>query len=186
MLAIALGLSAILVTATTIWQAVTKSVNPEDPDASFWYAFTGACIYLPLLLIASAISPWAGAATLLLSLAAALSTAKHAIYQRARQRTERNEYFNATNQQMLTDRHDSVLNRWIRYELDPAARIDYPGMHDIHVPEISALTQALARAEQFRARPASTTAENAQGGYRLAITALEEAFQNAESKITGA
>ena len=185
MLAVALGLLSILIGTTTLWHSITKSSNPDDPDASFWYAFTGACIYLPLLLITATISPWLGAATLLTTIAMCLLTFKHAAQALGHRRAEQHSQAQALNRLGLTTRHDSVLIRWSRYELDPASSIDYPAMHDIHVPEVSDLAQALARAEQLRNSPTTADPKNPRGSYKQAIAALEAAFVKAERKITG-
>ena len=185
MLAIALGLLSIIVGTTTLWHTITKASNPDDPDASFWYAFTGSCIYLPLLLITATISPWAGAATLLSTVALCLATAKHARQTLEHRRAEQHSQEQLSNLSVLTDRHDSVLQRWSNYELDPAFSIDYPAMHDVHIPEISALARALARAESLRQSLMESDQRNLQASYKQAISSLEAAFGKAERKITG-
>jgi len=68
-----------------------------------------------------------------------------------------------------------VALRWSRFELDPAAAIDFPDMSDIRVAETALLARAMAKAEALRYGP-----EQALAGYREAVAALEQAYRRAE------
>ncbi|WP_051619892.1 hypothetical protein [Haematomicrobium sanguinis] len=70
-------------------------------------------------------------------------------------------------------KHDDILKKWRRYELDLAYMIDYPAMADPRVKETSDMINAMQDAEELRD---STDV----GDYRDAVAAFELAFQQAE------
>lgn len=70
-------------------------------------------------------------------------------------------------------KHDGILKKWRRYELDLAYMIDYPAMADPRVKETSDMINAMQDAEELRD---STDV----GDYRDAVAAFELAFQRAE------
>ena len=52
---------------------------------------------------------------------------------------------------MLLGTHSMLLERWRRYELDPAYCIDYPAMTDVRLPQTAEVIKAMREAEQLRA-----------------------------------
>jgi hypothetical protein len=44
-----------------------------------------------------------------------------------------------------------LLERWRRYELDPAYCIDFPAMTDVRLPHTAAVIKAMREADQLRA-----------------------------------
>ena len=71
-------------------------------------------------------------------------------------------------------RHDELLLRWRRYELDPACNIDYPELTDVRRPETSALIKAMRTADQLRTA-AHSTYPDAVGSLAATLAAAERA-----------
>ena len=70
-------------------------------------------------------------------------------------------------------KHDDILKKWRRYELDLAYMIDYPAMADPRVKTTSDMINAMQNAEALR--------DSADvGDYRDALAAFDLAFQRAE------
>lgn len=171
MLAPILGALAVITGALTIWFVKTRPATQQDPDSTFWYAFTGVCTVVPLLLGVGLINRWFGMATLAMVAAAVLATTRLSTNAlRRRLAGEQASLFFAEHS-ALAIRHAAVLKAWSRYELDPAAAIAHPDMNDVDAPETAKLVRALAEAEAARATGA---------GYRQAVVGLEAAFRRAE------
>ena len=178
MFAQAFGLLAVSTGIATAWLVNTRPSRERDPDARFWYGFTGSCMVATLLLIAVSLDRWVGALSLAMIAAGALATGRLATRSVEKRAVAESDSRRDSEHAALVARHDSVLRAWGRYVLDPAAAIDFPAMNDVHVPEVSSLAKALAEAEQLRAHLHSTAAEPA--GYLQAIGRLEAAFSRAE------
>ncbi|GAA1499088.1 hypothetical protein GCM10009628_40930 [Paeniglutamicibacter kerguelensis] len=186
MVAPTLGLLAILVGIATAWLVNTRPSREQDPDARFWYGFTGFCLLAPMLLIAAMLDRWIGALALVMIAASALATGKLAARRVENLAAAESQSRRAAEHAALAARHDSVLRAWSRYALDPAAAIDFPAMNDVHVPEVSTLAKALAEAELLRRDPQTPASEHAGTGYLQAIGRLETAFRLAEQAAADA
>lgn len=185
MLALALGLGSIVVAAMTIWHATLKPSTPEDPDARFWISFTGFCVYLPLLLITTTISPPIAAMTLLLTAGSCIYVGKLALTRLTHEQAEKESVRLFSVQQLINERHNTVLRRWSHYEIDSRAHFDFPDMHNIDNPEISALIRALSHAERLRDLRTSTGSKYDNRAYDQAVRLLENAFDSAERRLAG-
>lgn len=75
--------------------------------------------------------------------------------------------------------HDALLRRWVKYELEPAAAIDFPAMSDVRVPEISALIKALGAAAAHRNALVDPRDDGVRT-YQRAVTALAGSLATAE------
>lgn len=183
MLVQTLGLLALLMGVATVWLAITKSSHDNDPDAKFWYGFTGIFAIAPILLIAVLNDRRFGVLAMLVVVAACLVAGKFANRNVAKQASEASASMLDAQYAALGERQDSVLSAWSRYELDPAAAIEFPAMNDVAVPEVSALATALAEAERLRREPGSPASEHTVAGYRQAVCRLETTFRRAEHTI---
>lgn len=185
MLVVTLGVLVVLVvltTAGTVWLVKTRPCQEHDPDTKFWYGFAGLCVLAPTILISAAASPWAALTLLAVSAGTGCwvnKLASHSVAVRIAT-TARSQH--AREQAALAARHEEVLTRWSRYELDPGAAIDFPSMSDVRVPETSALVKAAALAGQLRRDTDGGTSPGGQGepSYSEAIMLLELAFHRAE------
>lgn len=144
----------------------------ERSDQLFWDLFLGSCVAVPALLIPAFISPWAGlflgGAGLAAGVAAYRGTPRYLAWRSGR-RTSR---LQVTAHQQAQARHDELMARWRRYELDPACLIDYPALTDVRAPETSALIKAMRQADALRAVP--------HQGYPDAVTSLGATLAAAE------
>ena len=124
--------------------------TPEGGDQLFWDLFLGSCVALPALLIPALVSPWAG--LVLAGAAAAAGIAAHRGSPRllAWRNARREERQRLSAHLAAGVRHDELMRRWRRYELDPACSIDYPALTDVRLPETSALIKAMRTADQLR------------------------------------
>lgn len=179
MLAPILGALAILACALTVWLIRTRSTTEQDPDAAFWYAFTGACVLAPLVLGAAVLDPWLGMAVVAAVAFTALATNKVSTGSLQRRLAGEQASLLANEHALLAARHDSVLKAWSRYELDPGAALDHPAMNDVGIPATAALTRALAAAEQLRYQMAPAAAATGTN-YQQAVVGLESAFALAQ------
>lgn len=177
MLAPTLGAFAILSCALTVWLIRTRPATEQDPDAPFWYAFTGACVVVPLVLGAALWAPWLGMAVMAAVAFTALATNKVSTGTLQRRLAGEQASLLANEHALLAARHDSVLRAWSRYELDPGSAIDHPAMNDVGIPATAALTRALAAAEQLRYQPAAAATGT---NYHQAVLGLESAFALAQ------
>jgi hypothetical protein len=146
--------------------------EPGRSDQLFWDLFLGSAVALPALLIPALTSAWAG-----LFLAGAAVAAGAAAYRGSPRlvawlsvRRQRREYLPLHTAAQAE--HGVLLERWRRYELDPAYCIDYPGMTDVRLPETAAVIKAMREAEQLRAA--------GQQGYPPAVERLGRALAEAE------
>ncbi|MFF5790967.1 hypothetical protein ACFY5D_02845 [Paeniglutamicibacter sp. NPDC012692] len=174
------GLLAILTGVATAWLVNTRPSRERDPDAKFWYGFTGYCVVATLLLIAASQDRWVGALSLAVIAAGTLATGRLATCSVEKRAAAESDALRTAAHAALVARHDSVLRAWGRYALDPAAAIDFPAMNDVHVPEVSGLAKALAEAELLRRSPDAPEADPSGAGYHRAIDRLEAAFRRAE------
>lgn len=171
-----LAVLVVVTTAATVWLAKVRPALEHDPDTQFWYIFAGLCVLLPAILITVALNRWAGAALALLAAGAWWWSNRVVAVRQTLQAGAAARRKSDAERQALYARHNSVLARWGRYELDPARSIDFPAMTDVRVPETSALVKAMAKAEQLRRhQDADRTAE-----YRTAVAVLEGALRAAE------
>ena len=144
----------------------------ERSDQLFWDLFLGSAVAVPALLIPTLISPWTGlflgGAGVAAGVAAYLWTPKYLT-----RRTARNDYRALESAHLAAQaRHDELIARWRRYELDPACSIDYPALTDVRTPETSALIKAMRQADELRNSP--------HRGYPDAVTSLGATLAAAE------
>lgn len=144
----------------------------ERPDQLFWDLFLGSAVAAPALLIPTLISPWTGiflgGAGVAAGVAAYLGTPKYLA-----RRTARSEYRALESAHLAARaRHDELIARWRRYELDPACSIDYPDLTDVRTPETSALIKAMRQADALRSVP--------HQGYPDAVSSLGATLAAAE------
>jgi hypothetical protein len=144
----------------------------ERPDQLFWDLFLGSSVAVPALLIPAAISPWAGlflgGAAVAAGVAAYRGSPRYLAWRSGR----RDSRLQAALHREAQARHDELISRWRRYELDPACTIDYPALTDVRTPETSALIKAMRQAEVLRALP--------HQGYPDAVTSLGATLAAAE------
>lgn len=154
--------AALLIVAVAATVVSLRRKQGNEPDAAFWNAFAGLTVIMPALLVPALASPAVG--LLLLGLAAA--TAAATLY---------GERLHSRQSLLVAAaaRHQAVLRRWRRYELDPARQIDYPDMSDPRVPSTAAFFRAMRRAENSRIL--------FDGGYPAAVEQLSRALAEAES-----
>lgn len=162
--------------ALTVRLIRTRPVTEQDPDAPFWYAFTGACVTAPMILGASILDPWLGIAIVAAVTGTAVATDKVSTGTVQRRLAGEHASRVANEHALLAARHDSVLRAWSRYELDPGAALEHPGMNDVSIPATAALTRALAAAEHLRHQPVQSPEVAGQIDYHQAIAGLEHAF----------
>lgn len=178
-----------LTAAVTVWLIRARAPQEHDPDSTFWYAFAGFSVAAPLILIPALASNLMSLALLSLALATTVVTHKllvrrHIIAAATAHHGQLSLTLGAASQQ-----HDALLARWGRYELDPAATIDFPTMSDVRVPETSALIKALGAAARLRNSIEPLTEESpADDGvaeYQRAVTTLADALATAEQAAHG-
>lgn len=184
MLAPTLGLLAMLLGIASAWLMVSGPSLEQDPDARFWYGFCGFCVLAPLALGAALLNPWAGVAVLVAACGACLATYRFLVHEAAQRTAAEVDSRLAAGHSAFEARHDQVLRGWSRYELDPAAAIQSPGMNDVHFPETAALAKALAQAEHLRGRQPTGAADGIGTDYRRAVIELESAFTLAEQSLS--
>jgi hypothetical protein len=125
--------------------------KPERSDQLFWDFFLGSAVALPALLIPTLASAWAGLFLTGAAVASGIAAYRTSprltawLSDRRRQREYLPLYSAAQAE------HSVLLERWRRYELDPAYCIDYPAMTDVRLPQTAAVIKAMREAEQLRA-----------------------------------
>ncbi|MEQ4520921.1 hypothetical protein ABLI39_16345 [Pseudarthrobacter sp. B907] len=147
------------------------------PDAVFWDGFAGLAIIAPAVLLPSLASPPTGLLLTALAVAAAALSYRltpHLFRWREVRRAARDA---SAADAAAAERHREALERWRRYELDPAFCIDFPAMSDPRRPETSAMLKAMKAAEQQRTWAGRGPAS---GGYSSAVDRLERALAKAE------
>jgi hypothetical protein len=182
-LAPTLGLLAVFMGIATTRFMVAGPTPEQDPDARFWYGFCGLSVVAPLALGAALVNPWAGAAVSAAVFGACFATCRYLRREAERRTAAEAGSRLAAEQSALEARHENVLKAWSRYELDPAAAIEHPGMNDVHVPETAEVATALAQAELLRNLAPLPASDGAGTGYRQAVTDLEAAFRRAEQAL---
>ena len=174
-----LAVLAMVTAATTVWLVHMRRDQESDQDATFWYSFAGLCVLAPLTLIPA----WKNnAASLgLLALAAGSAIAMHMLLRRQQTiaSAANHRAMIAATLATTAAQHNALVSRWSRYELDPAAAIDFPTMTDIRVPETSRLIRAVAAAARFR--PAELDTQDCAAEYQQAVATLAEALAAAEN-----
>lgn len=138
----------------------------KEPDAIFWNIFAGLVVIVPAVVIPALASPAVGLLMLFLGIAAAV--AAFAAGRKLEQRRQSRSGFTEA-----AARHDALLARWQRYELDPVKGIDFPGMSDVNVPQTAALVRALQEAQRCRV--------TAGTDYARAVEQLDVAMAEAEA-----
>lgn len=175
-----LGALAMLAGVLTTWIVNTRPASEQDPDARFWYVFTGACVAAPLVLGATVIDRWIGVATLAAVAGTVLAANKYSCRIFRIRVAAEHESILAAEHSALAARHESVLRAWSRYELDPEAAINHPSMNDVSKPPTAALVRALAAAEDIRHHRQEHASGGADADYRQAVLDLEAAFRHAQ------
>ncbi|MFK4297012.1 hypothetical protein ABH924_002158 [Arthrobacter sp. GAS37] len=138
----------------------------KEPDAIFWNIFAGLVVIVPAVVIPALASPAVGLLMLFLGIGAAV--AAFVVGRKLEQRRQNRSGFTEA-----AARHDALLARWQRYELDPAKGIDFPGMSDVNVPQTAALVRALQEAQRCRV--------TAGTDYARAVEQLGAAMAEAEA-----
>lgn len=147
-----------------------NSSGRSEPDALFWNVFTGLVVIVPALLIPAVQSPAVGLLLVILGGAVALltlSSSRKLDLRQSRKPENRPGYV------LAAERHNAVLQKWGRYELDPGNAIEFPGMSDVRVPETADFFRAMKEAQRCRL---STDSD-----YAAAVERLEKAFAAAET-----
>lgn len=144
----------------------------ERSDQLFWDLFLGSSVAVPALLIPAFISPWAGlflgGAGVAAGVAAYRGSPRYLAWRSGRRESTQQ----VAAHQEAQARHDELMARWRRYELDPACMIDYPALTDVRIPETSALIKAMRHADALRMVP--------HQGYPDAVTSLGATLAAAE------
>lgn len=176
------ALAVVVICALIALTALTVSrtlATDEDRDGVFWYGFTGGFACLGAITGAMVLIPETAAVTGLagmLGIGMAGGWVWRGEQERAKRRRRRSvEEARAA----LRSRHESVLQRWVSYELDPAIAIDYPDMTDLKRPETAHLVRAMRKAAVLREQ-VDTDDDGAAPGYESAVADLEAAFEKAE------
>jgi hypothetical protein len=148
------------------------AVQAGRSDQLFWDLFLGSAVALPALLIPALTSAWAGlflaGAAVASGIAAYRGTPRIAAWLSARR--QRREYLPLHTAAQAE--HSVLLERWRRYELDPAYCIDYPAMTDVRLPQTAAVIKAMREAEQLGAA--------GHQGYPPAVERFSRALADAE------
>lgn len=172
---------AVLVTLTTVatmWLVHMRAPLENDPDSTFWYAFTGICIVAPMILIPVQHSRLSSIALMGISVFAAVASGRvlrrhRTVMAVAGLQRRTSEAFAE-----VTAQHDFLITRWCRYELDPAMTMDFPAMTDVRIPETAALIRSVTAAARLRAVTPET--DDAVATYQHAVDNLGLALATAE------
>ncbi|WP_129587261.1 hypothetical protein [Arthrobacter alpinus] len=152
MMILVLAALVVVTTVATVGLAGSRAHRHDDPDATFWYVFTGLCVLAPMLLIPAMTSRVLSGALVLLAAGTAIAT--HVVCRRtadiAALTSHRAELAAAVT--AIAQRHQNLIAQWSRYELDPGAAIDFPTMSDVSVPQTSALIRAINAATRLQQR----------------------------------
>ena len=164
--------------AATVWLVLARAPREKDPDSTFWYAFAGLCVLVPMILIPALTNNLSSVALFALAAAATLGTHRllrhrQTLLVAAGIRGQLDAALAATAVQ-----HQALITQWSRYELDPGAAIDFPAMTDIRVPETSALIKAVTAAA--RLKPVDSQWDDGVSNYQLAVAHLAQALATAE------
>lgn len=174
-------LAVVVICALTALTALAVSrglAADEDRDGVFWYGFTGGFACLGAVTGAMVLIPETAAVTGLAGVLG-LGLAAGWLWRGEQERTVRRRRQSlAAARSALRARHESVLQRWVSYELDPAVAIDFPSMTDLRQPETAQLVRAMRKAAVLREQ--TDTDDDAAPAYESAVAELESAFEVAE------
>lgn len=183
MLMLVLILAVAATTGATVWLATTRPGRDGDPDAAFWYVFTGLSLLAPMILGPAMTNRVLSVVLLAVSAATALGVHAQLRQLRERRLAAAAQARIAAEAAETAAVHAALLSRWSRYELDPAAAIDFPSMNDVRIPETAALAKAVRTAARLQdaVHPAEPpTADDAVTAYRCAVVELAQALETAE------
>lgn len=83
----------------------------------------------------------------------------------------------------LLQQHQSTVEAWAAYELDPVRLLEYPVMADVRDPHVAAFHRAMLAADGLRpSAPDELTDRADVAQYRDAVHAMETAFRAAEAE----
>ena len=154
-------------------RALLEGTGQADPsDQLFWDLFLGACVAGPALLIPTLVAPWTAVVLGGVAVAAGVAAYRGTPRYLARHAARREVQAQAAARLAAQARHDELIARWRRYELDPACSIDYPALTDVRLPETSALIKAMRTADELRS--------DSHRGYPDAVTHLAASLAAAE------
>lgn len=175
-LAVAVICALIALTALAVSRCLATDA---DRDGVFWYGFTGGFACLGAITGAMVLIPETAAVTGLAGMLG-LGMASGWVWRGEQERKARRHRRSVEQaRSALRARHESVLQRWVSYELDPAVAIDYPNMTDVKQPETAQLVRAMRKAAALREQ-ADTDDDGAAPVYERAVAELETAFEEAE------
>lgn len=178
MMFLVLAVLVAMTAAATVWLAGTRPALENDADSAFWYTFVGLCVLAPMIFI-PALSNNAASLTLLL-LGAASAIATHAALRR-HQAAVRAATALAALQAALTTTtatHQTLMDRWACYLLDPEPAAQFPAMTSLQSPETATLIRAMAAAAQLA--PSAALTYDGVAAYQQAVASLGEALETAE------
>lgn len=178
MMFLVLAVLVAMTAAATVWLAGTRPALENDADSAFWYTFVGLCALAPMIFIPALSSNAASLA--LLVLAGASSIAAHLALRR-HQAAARAAAVLAALQTTLTATaatHQTLLDRWACYLLDPEPAAQFPAMTSLHSPETATLIRAMAAAAQLA--PSAALTDDDVASYQQAVTSLAQALETAE------
>ncbi|GAB3542935.1 hypothetical protein GCM10027403_36390 [Arthrobacter tecti] len=176
------ALAVVVVYVLTILTAlaVSRCLTHDDREGAFWYGFTGGFASLGAIIAGIALVPPAAP---VIGLAGMLGVGLAGGWlwrgeqeRIARRRRTQVEHARAA----LRARHESVLQRWVSYELDPAVAIDYPDMTNLKRPETAQLVRSMRNAAALREQSPENDDDAGAPGYETAVRELETAFEKAE------
>lgn len=171
--------------ATTVFVVRRRTLLASDAggqrsDQLFWDLFLGSCVAVPALLIPTLISPWTGLFLAGAAVAAGIGAYRWTPRYLAGRSRRRDDLAREAAHQAARARHDELMARWSRYELDPACSIDYPALTDVRLPETSALIKAMRAAEELRSVPGHRSGSAGGKEYPDAVTSLAASLADAE------
>lgn len=162
-------------TALALRRSLTRNT---DVDSLFWFGFSGAAAIILAIVVSAATLPGSAG---IVSAGALLCVgiAGGWLWRGERDRRARLVQDALRRERdLLRNRHESVLQEWVTYELDPAAAIDYPAMTDLSRADTSQLIRAMRSAALLKARCEAD--DDGWADYEAAIGRLETAFTAAE------
>lgn len=174
-------LAVVVICALTALTALAVSrglAMDEDRDGVFWYGFTGGFACLGAITGAMVLIPETAAVTGLTGMLG-FGLAAGWVWRGEQERAARRRRRSVEDaRSALRARHESVLQRWVSYELDPAVAIDFPNMTDLRQPATAHLVRTMRKAAVLREQ--TDTDDAAAPAYESAVADLEAAFDAAE------
>lgn len=164
--------------AATVWLAGTRPALENDADSAFWYTFVGLCALAPMIFIPALSSNPTSLALLVLAGASAVAT--HRILRRHQAAVHAAAVVAAlqTTLAVAAATHQSLLDRWACYLLDPEPAAQFPAMTSLQSPETATLIRAMAAAAQLA--PSAVLTDDGVATYQRAVTSLAQALATAE------